>query len=264
MESSSSSTSKRLNSPAAAVTGKSCPICLRRVDTNRAAVITACLHAYCHGCLLRWTAYKRRCPLCNADFTSYYSNLNQICSRTFRKHRLSPIPPSPSKTFPSGDESRHRHPLLNLRREIRRTRRDTAIGSSSRSRPLPRRRSFGRGENVTSDVIQYRILQWRASIYEQRLRAVPLASRSFLQPNGVLDNAQKQGVIQRLEPWIRRELCAILNDPDPTIIVHVATSIFVSAIEKSRILPDSQDDLFNPLRRFLDGWTDMFWHELRL
>ena len=76
----------------------------------------------------------------------------------------------------------------------------------------------------------------------------------------------KKKILQRIEPWIQRELQAILQDPDPTIIVHVATSLYLSRFHMTGDLStaiDNDDGFLDPLRRFLGEWTDMFWHELR-
>ncbi|KAK1355321.1 hypothetical protein POM88_048577 [Heracleum sosnowskyi] len=44
---------------------------------------------------------------------------------------------------------------------------------NSRTRPLPRLRSFGNPRTVPLDIIKERILQWHRSIYEQHLQALP-------------------------------------------------------------------------------------------
>lgn len=71
----------------------------------------------------------------------------------------------------------------------------------------------------------------------------------------------KERILHKIEPWIRRELQAILQDPDPTIIVHVATSLYLSSVEMKTA--DNEDAFLTPLRPFLQESTDMFWHELR-
>lgn len=74
-------------------------------------------------------------------------------------------------------------------------------------------------------------------------------------------------MLQRIEPWIKRELQAILGDPDPCIIVHVATSLFISIHERKYEGPSGQSevepDFLSPLQPFLHEKTKMFWHELR-
>ena len=77
----------------------------------------------------------------------------------------------------------------------------------------------------------------------------------------------KERIVQRIEPWIRRELKAILGDPDPSIIVHVASSLFIASLEKKNYVHLEQlnveDDSIAALRPFLHDRTSMFWHELR-
>lgn len=77
----------------------------------------------------------------------------------------------------------------------------------------------------------------------------------------------KGRLVQRIDPWIRRELQALLGDPDPSIIVHVASSLFIASLEgklnAAPRQPSVEDDFWAPLRPFLLNQTDMFWHELR-
>lgn len=132
------------------------------------------------------------------------------------------------------------------------------------SRAVPRRRSFGRIGSVPFENIAERILQWRVSIYKHGLSAVPFCSRNHHKLN---TSVSRESILHRIEPWIQRELQAILQDPDPTIIVHVATSLYLSSIaNKTEALSTSADDedgFLAPLRPFLHEWTNLFWHELR-
>lgn len=85
--------------------------------------------------------------------------------------------------------------------------------------------------------------------------------------NTYSNNAMKDQLLQRIEPWVRRELHAILQDPDPTVIVHVATSLYIASLGRESNACSRQlgfeDNFLAPLRPFLHGKTDMFWHELR-
>lgn len=72
-----------------------------------------------------------------------------------------------------------------------------------------------------------------------------------------------EAILERIKPWIQRELQAILEDPDPTIIVHLVTSLFVARLETPSSQLDAEDDFLSPLRPFLYEKTDLFWHELR-
>ena len=78
---------------------------------------------------------------------------------------------------------------------------------------------------------------------------------------------RNNGIKERIEPWIRRDLQAILGDPDPYVIVHVASSLYIAAIEKkvhfSSVQVDMGEEFLAELRPFLLEKTNMFWHELR-
>lgn len=135
-------------------------------------------------------------------------------------------------------------------------------GSTQRTRPDPWRRSFGRPGSVPADVVAARKLQWRASIYNQLLQAVPSSRNSQGLPRG---SGWKERILRRIEPWTRRELEAILGDPDPSVIVHVVTSVFISTFEKKQNVPHGQlgEDVVASLWPFIHDRTHMFWHELR-
>ncbi|XP_059299074.1 uncharacterized protein LOC132051844 isoform X1 [Lycium ferocissimum] len=246
----------RFNLVASAIVGKSCPICLCRLHHRSAAVIIPCMHAYCIVCIRRWSDVKRKCPLCNADFDSWFSTIS-FSSRTFNKEKLSARNDKLQSGFVVSSRPRYRLPD---QRVIRR-RREELNASGCRTRPFPRRRSFDQIGARNSDDITRRIIRWRASIYEERLQAVPFSSKNCLMQH--MDNrSTKEKMLQRIEPWIRRELQAILGDPDPSIIVHVATSLFISENTHST-QRCAGDDFLAPLRPFLHERAEMFWHELR-
>ncbi|BBG93215.1 RING/U-box superfamily protein [Prunus dulcis] len=211
-----------------AIRGQNCPICLGALEPRSAAVLTSCNHAYCVRCIRKWSGLRRKCPLCNDDFDSWFSHVS-LSSRSFHREILPPLDStSSSRSFRLQQEE---HSSRHVRNSERR-----------RSRPLPWRRSFGRPGSVTPDVIAERKLQWRVSVYQRRLQAVPSAPRSRLQ-------------------------VALLGDRDPSIIVHVATSLFIASLENEGHVPSGQcdvrDDFLARLRPFLLDRTDMFWHELR-
>ncbi|XP_028109353.1 E3 ubiquitin-protein ligase Topors isoform X2 [Camellia sinensis] len=244
-----------------AIRGKSCTICLNHIDHRRAAVITTCLHAYCVDCIRRWSDLKRNCPLCNAVFDAWFSQIN-LSSRTFLKHKLPEISEDIRKLNVEALRSRRRVLVAERRRS-----REEFDCVNGRTRPLPRQRRFGRSGSESSNSVAERVLQWRASIYEQHLRAVPCFSQSCLERNTAGNNGVKDRILKRIEPWIHRELKAILGDPDPSIIVHVASSLFISGLEEKHEVPSKQfvleDNFIEPLRPFLHERTNMFWHELR-
>ncbi|KAL2534601.1 RING/U-box superfamily protein [Abeliophyllum distichum] len=265
MDSNGSSITKQI---AKSVIGKSCPICLRYVEIRDAAVVIPCMHTYCILCICRWSNLKRKCPLCNADFDSWFYKIN-LSSRKFQKEKLLPSGEGKrdnSATLDGDVLRRRRTQFFHQRRVIARSREESR-NVRSQVRPLPSQRSFGHEGHENPDIISERVKLWRASIYEQRLQAVPLPSKTCLVQKIEGHNGVKQIILQKIERWIQRELQAVLGDPDPTIIVHVATSLFFSRHEKKNEgFPEQvgiEDDFLAPLRPFLHERTDMFWHELR-
>ncbi|VFR01107.1 unnamed protein product [Cuscuta campestris] len=244
-----------------AISHKACPICLCEIEPGRAGFLPLCRHAFCAGCIRRWSGYKRVCPLCKAPFGSSLLVID-LSSRTLKKTALDYGPPS------LGFPARRRNPSEELR-FIRRRRRRRACRNTqcSRTREYPRMRSFGTLDDASLGVIKERKLQWRESIYEMKLQAVPFASKSRVLEKMEDNNGVKAMVVQRIEPWIQRELEAILHDPNPSVIVHVATSLFVSTNGRSGQSSSreryTRDEFLTPLRPFLHDTAELFWHELR-
>ncbi|KAJ4968957.1 hypothetical protein NE237_015658 [Protea cynaroides] len=245
-----------------AIQEKSCPICLNRVVDRKAAVIKVCMHAYCVNCIRKWSEFKRNCPLCNKEFDSWFSNLRLSTGR-FEVERLSNC---------SGGKNINNRPSFGLdrierfRSVIQRSRNEL-LSANRRSRPVPWRRSFGQLRSVPSDIVAERVVQWRASIYSQRLQAIPFPTKNGLVQNILGNNSVKEKMTHRVEPWIQRELRAILGDQYPPVIVQLASSLFISSLEE-KLQTSSKglafhDKFVEALRPFLCDQTDMFWHELR-
>ncbi|KAF5736957.1 E3 ubiquitin-protein ligase Topors isoform X2 [Tripterygium wilfordii] len=242
----------------AAIEGQSCSICLKELCDRRAAVLTICKHAYCLDCICSWSNLKRTCPLCNAEFDSWFYNISFSC-RKFLKKQLPALRDGKDSIATEDNVS-----PVDWRRIIRRSR-DGLNRVDRGTRPLPWRRSFGaQSGSVPSEVIAERKLQWRASVYSRRLEAVPLSPQSCSKQDL---SRKKELIMQRMDPWIRRELQAILSDPDPSVIVHVASSLFIVSLEKKSEVPSVhlgvEDNFLAPLQPFLQDYTAMFWHELR-
>ncbi|CAN8317223.1 unnamed protein product [Cochlearia groenlandica] len=244
----------------AAIRRKSCPICLENLTGRRAAVISTCKHGYCVDCIRKWSGFKRNCPLCNTGFDSWFI-VSDLASRIYRKEKL-PLLHDCKDTVTYN----RRNNTSGRRRIIQRSQNSS---SSSRSRPLPWRRSFGRPGSVPDHVILERKLRWRASIYDKQLRVVPcLHSRPRLELVSLGNDHTKAKIIERVEPWIRRELQAVLRDPDPTIIVHFASALFIKRLESENSQQSGQIGIWveeeaSSLRKFLFDKEDIFWHELR-
>ncbi|KAL8264100.1 hypothetical protein R6Q59_022230 [Mikania micrantha] len=240
---------------APAIRSQSCPICLSQIEEP--AVITVCLHAYCTDCIRKWSYRKRKCPLCNTQFASLFVRID-LNSMTFLTQHLSAIKESGTKI--NGDFRdfySSRRDFMAQRRAIRISR-ERNIGNR-RTRPLPKQRSFEQSNMLPPGVSKERILQWRASIYKRNLLAVPCPTRKSLEQGLMgIKRHNKKMLLKRIEPWIHREVQAILEDPNPAILVHLVTSLFITSLEETK-----ENDYLERLNPFLLKWTSTFWHELR-
>ncbi|KAK4265699.1 hypothetical protein QN277_026716 [Acacia crassicarpa] len=238
------------------IRGHSCSICFRNLEVHykEAAILSVCMHAYCIQCIRQWSGLKRKCPLCNANFSSWFCKLS-LSSGEFQKEEL------PLEGFSRNSHQEITSSRLDGPRLLRRAR--VAL-DERRNRALPWRRSFGRPGHASPEVIAQRKLDWRASIYKKQLKAVPLTSSDLEQINP-RNNFQREKTLQKIEPWIRRELQAVLGDPDPTVIVLVATSQYSAWLEEKVSCGqfDDEERFISPLRPFLQDKARIFWHELR-
>ncbi|PWA58036.1 RING/U-box superfamily protein [Artemisia annua] len=229
---------------------KTCSICLNHNISNP-CLIPICLHAYCTACILKWSDFKRVCPLCKAKFSSLFVEID-VESLSYRTLHLSKDVKGSSSNVGGGLRFR-RMGLMAHRRAIRIAGQELHA-VNRRTRPLPRQRSFEQTD----------ILQWRASIYEQNLRAVPCPSRRPLELGSIGRNNHKERLLQRIEPWIHREVHAILGDPNPAVLVHLVTSLFFSSLEEGTSRPSGEKiNYLERLHPFLSERTITFWHELR-
>ncbi|XP_068659868.1 uncharacterized protein [Aristolochia californica] len=260
---------------ARAIRHRTCPICLGQIECCRAAVLSICMHAYCLSCIKKWSSLKRNCPLCNAEFDRWFCNI-KISSGEFDVEHLDVLKERNEFSLEAGTGYRGvPRDYLRSQRSLSRSRGELH-SVIRRSRPLPRRRSFVQsrvgpqpaGSGDQDGLITERVLQWRASIYKRNLYAVPLhvPPRVHL-PQNIGNNDVKRGVHQRIEPWIQRELKAILDDSDPSLIVQLTSSLWILSLEE-RHGPQSGnalgvDKILQQLRPFLLNRTDQFWHELR-
>lgn len=169
-----------------AIRDKSCPICLQNFDNlhhhyHQVAVLTFCMHAYCIHCIHKWSHMKRNCPLCNAEFDSWFSNF-RVFTGKFEVFRLPKL--DNKKMIDSGDHTRQTTHFLDTRMVLRRRHREY-----NRSRPYPLRRVFmesgldslSERQRNQVEIVTGSVLQWRASIYNKGIQAIPLPSRSCQQ-----------------------------------------------------------------------------------
>jgi len=108
-------------------------------------------------------------------------------------------------------------------------------------------------------------LTWRASIYRKDLRAIPprLQNRTKMKQNNTDELNERARIERRLEPWIHRELEAILGDQDLTVLVHLVLSLWFSRLRKQEgmwnLIPSSNEyEFMQQLEPFLNNKANAF------
>eukprot|EP00249_Psilotum_nudum_P021821 c28266_g1_i2 orf=162-1418(+) len=274
----------------------SCPICLGSVEEARVAVLWWCMHVFCVDCIEKWSLMQRTCPLCKRCFQGWYYNIRGPSD--FEEKRLVDVPRRVEVVHNSNLSHEHsrRTGLSRLsyirdsRWAFRRTHRQTRALRRMRSFGFSRlSRSTGNMEGNAEVKYAQKALSWRASIYKRGLKAVPphFEGRVSLKVTSVRDPDVKARIERRLQPWICRELQAILGDPDPSVLVHFVCSLWFSILLQREVITKSHHcidrsidnncaegsipewgnfqrdvDAVRQLEPFLDSRASAFWHEL--
>lgn len=66
-----------------------CAICLGNIDEERGAVLQWCMHRFCTHCIEEWSRVRRVCPLCKAEFSGWYYNVQS--NNEFEEKVLEPV-----------------------------------------------------------------------------------------------------------------------------------------------------------------------------
>lgn len=228
------------------------------------------MHQFCAKCIQTWSALQRKCPLCKREFDGWFYDIQG--PGNYREKRLLPLAEAPEPSV-NGNGRRE----MDTERSLQYAR-GRILDNQRRTRPLPRRRFFGHARFVSAAEKRRleeagaaeKALRWRASIYRKGLRAIPprLQHRTNIKQNITGELNEKARIERRLEPWICRELEAILGEQDLTILVHLVLSLWFSRLRKQEgkrnLIPSSNEDEFmQQLEPFLGDKANAFWHELR-
>ena len=66
-----------------------CAICLGNIVEERGAVLQWCMHRFCTHCIEEWSRVRRVCPLCKAEFSGWYYNVQS--NNEFEEKVLEPV-----------------------------------------------------------------------------------------------------------------------------------------------------------------------------
>eukprot|EP00850_Spirogloea_muscicola_P005308 SM000024S07770 [mRNA] locus=s24:340981:344080:- [translate_table: standard] len=188
-----------------------CPICLADLEDANKAVLCWCMHSYCVSCIDQWSKVRRLCPLCKAEYIGWYYNIHGDGSY---EEKVLPLLPVESKEKEAAGH------WLDLVRDG--GAREPGWLRHSRVQ-LERQRQERRGRAGPA----------RRGIYRSGLQAIKLGGNQEVNWQRLAcDEATRRRMMRRLEPWVARELKALLKDSDVSLLVHFVLGIWTSHVEK--------------------------------
>lgn len=218
-----------------------CVVCLEKIR-NR-TVLKDCQHCFCFHCIKEWAKISPTCPLCKKSLTV---GLCDIKSETDYKEYVFDPPLERPRGY---GVSYSRIPYR-------------VVMPEDREHPSERTRRSGawaaRIEQRESDTIAF-----RASIYEKKLFANYVGTNSesrYQNATDVLNPrlfCQYPARLDRLRPWIRRDLLALLHGDIQS--VNIVYHLIISLLSKYH---PQTEDFMAPLRPLLHDRTEHFVHEL--
>ncbi|XP_072748525.1 uncharacterized protein [Anoplolepis gracilipes] len=240
-----------------------CSICLGKLVNT--SFTDSCLHQFCFNCLLEWSKIKTECPLCKQTFKSIIHSVRSeedYAQYHIPRELASQISqPQVALDFNFGIDgnwdvvprrfvyrttmtgNRRHGVLLNPEQVSRREQ------LPSMAPQVPREERRRRRANPTD----YRRTVYRHGIWATSL---PDIFGRFRECSAEYYRRQPQE-LDRLVPWINRELQVLLNN-EPGIIAY-ALSIIMNALTRFDI---RSPEFRNNVQPFLAAHTDHFAHEL--
>ncbi|KAF2069956.1 hypothetical protein CYY_008720 [Polysphondylium violaceum] len=215
-----------------------CPICLENFDNI--AFLDICFHQFCFVCILQWSEVNFKCPLCKSDF---HSLIYDVKSNTDYK----------------------RYPLFKqqqygLRKPNDRT--TTTTATTTTTTASSNGNSFRIHHNNFQQQQQHTIedgVAFRSRVYAQGTRAIPMVPAFKLHLNPISINSNFNVWRLKLEPWVNRELKAIIPTTETGSLI-ILQELIMEILRKHNIKTDPK--VKASLERFLFHKTDHFIHEL--
>ncbi|KAI9242302.1 MAG: hypothetical protein BYD32DRAFT_255636 [Podila humilis] len=255
-----------------------CVICLNPCEDR--AVLENCQHEFCFRCILQWSMISHSCPLCVQIFESCLHQIED--DRHFKVHTFDPLPSHSSKKGSSSSSDMVvPHGII---RQI--------YGPPQRRRRFETSRLLPEESAAERTIVEQQELRLerRREVYRHKLFVKHMGANKISGFQQITPETFKifPQLIERLVPWIRRELQAILSlslpasstssssrsgqgqhppqeDPNPTSSSELMTGLelireYITAVLKRYDLQtDQAQDL---LRDFLHEHTEHFVHEL--
>ncbi|KAI8917870.1 hypothetical protein DFJ77DRAFT_413646, partial [Powellomyces hirtus] len=217
-----------------------CSICLD-VFTDRTSV-SPCFHSFCLDCISQWALCSRKCPQCRQVFTfAVVHGRNEgdehvkLVFPNLTAKKAPPAPPSSSSTLPR------------VQQDVRSPRAARQRISQRRTPPSPsnRRNCMLHGDEK------------RRFIYTHHLRAKHAGINPYSKCKEVspAEFTRNPSLLRKLEPWITRDLKAVLKIED----VEILTAVVLTCMRNYDLR--TEEGLVY-LQEYLGDQAEHFVHEL--
>ncbi|KAF9200388.1 hypothetical protein BGZ49_009391 [Haplosporangium sp. Z 27] len=257
-----------------------CVICLNSCEDR--TVLETCRHEFCFHCILQWSMVSHSCPLCVQIFESCIHNIQD--DEHYSVHRFEPLASNSKKSASSSSTS------ATTNRDQRQMEIPYGIIRQLYGPPQLRRRFRnhrnvqGHESTVEQSVVeqQQQALERRRHVYRHRLFVKHMGANRISGFQQITPESFRifPHRLDRLIPWIRRELQAILsldNQPNsdsssltstPSMTENCQDSdrglelireYIIAVLKRFDLQTDQAQDL---LRDFLYEHTEQFVHEL--
>jgi hypothetical protein len=168
-----------------------CSICLHSFE--KMAILDSCMHSFCLNCIKKWAKISNKCPLCKTIFTNAIHSIES--SQIYQNYIFKPLI----------------------------TQQQTPTASQSRFSTRTRWREI----EPSNYAQQQDGLNQRKRVYTFKLRAKHIGTSSLskiriFSPAYFTTYPEK---LNKLTPWIRRELSVILQDINFEIILEYILAV---------------------------------------
>ncbi|XP_011499709.1 PREDICTED: E3 ubiquitin-protein ligase Topors-like [Ceratosolen solmsi marchali] len=255
-------TSERSNN--AASPPPNCSICLGKLINK--SFTDSCLHQFCFTCLLQWSKIKTECPLCKQTFKSIIHNVRS--EEDYDQYHVQYT----SQVAATLDVTADIHisgqwdVAVGVGVPVRPFMYRTTMGANRRYGMLLNPEAVARREQIPSVPSQIsneerrrrsaNPIDYRRTVYRHRIWSAPLPDAfGHYRESSAEYYRRHPAEINRLVPWLNRELQVLLNNRPH--IAYVMSVITESVTQYNILSPEFR----NVVRPFFGIHTDHFLHE---
>lgn len=238
-----------------------CAICLERIQD--ATYLNPCNHRFCFVCIQKWSKKKVICPLCKQRFHSFFHIVNT--KGAFCEYVL----PLSDDSFPHSESGRGHTSTPPQRStsppdngivhdEIRGTLSQTEKDIYQLMRQFAVSKRPGDIDVITLGKFKaHTVIQFRRALYHAGIFVKKVHYPDFYQNTSAEYLSRNPGSLDRLIPWLKRELRVLCGNQ--ISLIHTLQSFILNNMTQHDLQSKEFEALLRPhLRHF----TDHFLHEL--